>query len=167
MSSKKGAGALTASAVTLKLVIAAGQASASPPIGPALGQRGIKAMDFCKQFNELSSKSYQPGTPLRCRIMINQADRSFQFIIKPPLTSHLLKHAVLGSAVGTTSAQDTLLCSTGLYIAEICPQQLYEIAKIKHTDPALKTLPLHSVYKMVVASARANGFKIVRPALSP
>ena len=156
MSSKKGAAtALGSSAeVVLKLVIAAGQASPSPPIGPALGQRGVKAIDFCKQFNEATTKLFLPGTPLRVQIKVTPADRTFKFSVKPPLTTHLLKRAI-GNSVDK--------CMTGELIAEVSPQQLFEIAKIKQTDPSLQDLPLESVFKMVVASAKHAGFKVVRP----
>ena len=181
MSSKKGAasGTTALTQVLLKMVIASGQATPSPPIGPALGQRGIKAIDFCKQFNESTTKLYHPGTLLRVQIKINPIDRTFKFDIKPPITSHLLKRAVSftpthlpapstsSSTPAATSPAATLeKCSTKEWVAEISPQQLFEIAKIKHTDPCLKDLSLQSVFNMVVAAAKHGGFKIIRPSLS-
>jgi large subunit ribosomal protein L11 len=157
MPPKKGSGAGTATEVLLKLVILAGQAAPSPSIGPALGQQGIKAGDFCKQFNDATSKLYQLGTPLRAQIHISPANRTFKFAVKPPLTSYLLKRAT-GNMVEK--------CATHEFVGEISPQQLYEIAKVKHTDPSLMDLPLEAVFKMVTAAAKHAGFKVVRPTLS-
>lgn len=134
----------------IKLCVGAGQATASPPIGPALGQKGVKAIDFCKQFNE-TTKNYVPGTPLLTHITINP-DRTFCFEIRSPQTSFLLK-----KVAGVTS------CSTKEIVGQISPQQLYEIAKLKILDPILAPMGLENVYKMLVASARHIGLEIVRP----
>ncbi len=136
----------------LKLIIPAGGATPSPPIGPALGQRGIKAIDFCKQFNEISTKSpttpYQTGTPLQCRILC-KADRSFTFIVKPPASSWMLKRAA-----GCQKA------SSEREVARLPVQIVFEVAKIKAKDPQLTGIPLRRIFEMVVASAKSYGMSI-------
>jgi large subunit ribosomal protein L11 len=70
---------------TVKLLVGAGKAAPVPPVGPALGQKGVKAMDFCKQFNAKTS-NYIPGTPISVKITAN-IDKSFHFTTKSPPTS--------------------------------------------------------------------------------
>lgn len=131
----------------LKLVIPAGKATAGPPIGPALGQKGIKAMDFCRQFND-ASKSYQPETPLRCQIEC-RPDRTFSFMIRPPATGWLLKRAA-----GIPKA------SSERRVAEISAKYLWEIAKLKQEDPLMSRLPLRSIFSMILATARKTGYNV-------
>ena len=137
----------------LKLIIPAGGATPSPPIGPALGQRGIKAIDFCKQFNDASTKSpttaYQPGTPVQCRILC-RADRSFSFDVKPPTTAWLLKRAA-----GIEKA------SSEREVARVPVQVVYEVAKIKAKDPQLAGIPVKRIFEMIVASAKSYGMSII------
>ena len=78
--------------VIVKLIVGAGQAAPSPPVGPALGSKGIKAIDFCKEFNARTA-SYQPGTPIPVLITI-KPDRTFQFEMKSPPTGFLLLKAL-------------------------------------------------------------------------
>jgi large subunit ribosomal protein L11 len=134
----------------LKLFITTGQASPSPPIGPALGQKGVKAMDFCRQFNERSVKQFAPGMPLRCHITVNP-DRSFSFVIRPPTTSFLIKRA---------AGIDRL--SSKYKVAEMSVKVLYEIAKQKHEgDPMLRQLPLQSVFKCILGTAKTCGIVVI------
>lgn len=142
------AGALS-SVSYLKLIIPCGGATPSPPVGPALGQRGIKAIDFCRQFNDLSSKLYAPQTPLRCRVRVNSSDRSFSIAVRPPTTSWLLKRAA-----GIEKAD------SGREVARLPVQFVYEIAKIKGQDPLLQHVPLKRVFEMVVASAKSFGISL-------
>ncbi|KAJ2795846.1 mitochondrial 54S ribosomal protein YmL19, partial [Coemansia furcata] len=86
--SKKGGPAV---ASILKLIVPAGKATPSPPVGPALGQRGVKSMDFCKQFND-RTKDLILDTPTPVAISI-KPDRTFTFAVKSPPTSWLLKRA--------------------------------------------------------------------------
>lgn len=133
----------------LKLFINTGQASPSPPVGPALGQKGIKAMDFCKQFNEQSTRQYLPGIPLRCHITC-MPDRTFTFQIRPPTTTFLLKRA---AGIEKASSMHT--------VAEMSVKYVYELAKMKRQeDVELKRVPLKRVFYMMMASARTCGFKI-------
>lgn len=146
MSSKGPAATGTA---VLKLIIPAGKATAGPPIGPALGQKGVKAMDFCKQFNE-ASKAYTTDVPLRCRILV-RPDRTFTFQVRPPATGWLLKRA---SGAAKASSEP------GARVAEMSAKYVWEIARVKREDPLLARLPLRSVFSMVLATARKTGFHI-------
>ncbi|KAM0682131.1 mitochondrial 54S ribosomal protein YmL19 [Mitosporidium daphniae] len=137
----------------VKLVLNAGGASAAPPVGPALGQRGVKAIEFAKQFNE-QSKKYTPGIPLQTIIAV-KADKSFSFTIRPPTTSYLLKKASGLFAMNVVG-------STSLLVGQISPQQLYEISKVKATDPSFAGLPLEHVFSMVTSCARAMGLEVVK-----
>lgn len=131
----------------LKLIIPAGKASAGPPIGPALGQKGVKAMDFCKQFNE-ASKPYLPETPLRCQILV-KPDRTFSFVVRPPAVGWMLKRAT-----GVEKA------SSEKKVCEVSAKVLYEIAKVKQEDPLMARLPLRSIFSMVLATAKKTGFHV-------
>lgn len=105
-------------------------------------------MDFCRQFNE-QSKAFQPGVPLRCRVLVNP-DRTFSFTIHPPATSWLLKRAAgIEKASSSTTA------------AHIDRRYIYEIAKVKAEDPKLSGRPLQFIFRMILAQARAIGFKVL------
>lgn len=148
-SGKKGAASVGASAVSyLKLTIPSGGATPTPPIGPALGQRGIKAIDFCRQFNDTSSKLYTPQTPLRCSVRVNP-DRTFAITVRPPASSWLLKRAA-----GIDKAD------SGREVARLPVQYVYEIAKIKAQDPILQHVPLKRIFEMIAASAKSYGISL-------
>lgn len=148
-SAKKSAAASTANAVSyLKLTIPSGGATPTPPIGPALGQRGIKAIDFCRQFNDISSKLYNPQTPLRCSVRVNP-DRTFAINVRPPASAWLLK-----KAAGIEKAD------SGREVAKLPVQYVYEIAKIKAKDPLLQHVPLKRIFEMIVASAKSFGISL-------
>ncbi|KAI8871326.1 ribosomal protein L11 [Ramicandelaber brevisporus] len=140
-----------ATAAMIRLVIPAGKATPSPPIGPALGQRGVKAIDFCKQFNEVT-KVYQPETPMRVRIDVNP-DKTFKFAVRTPTTTHfLLKAAGIEKGSG----------STGHEVAgKISLKHIYEIAKIKQHDENLRHLPLRSICRMLIATSNTMGVLVV------
>jgi large subunit ribosomal protein L11 len=129
----------------LKLAIPSGGASPSPPIGPALGQRGIKAIDFCRAFNDASTKLYPPGTPVQCTVQC-RPDRTFEFHVRPPATSWLVKRAA-GIAKASSSHE----------VARVPVQIAYEIARIKAEDPVMKHIPLRRIFDMVVGSAKTFG----------
>lgn len=131
----------------LKLTIPAGKATAGPPIGPALGQKGVKAMDFCKQFNE-ASRPYLPDTPLRCQITI-KPDRTFAFVVRPPATGWMLKRA---TGVDKASSEKR--------VAEVSAKVIYEIARVKKEDPMMARLPLKSIFSMILSTARKSGFHV-------
>ncbi|QSL65629.1 hypothetical protein MERGE_002942 [Pneumocystis wakefieldiae] len=130
----------------LKLIIPSGGATPQPPVGPALGARGVKSMDFCKQFNERTGHLI-PGIPIPTAISI-QPDRSFTFEIKTPPTSWLLFRAANvdkgSSAPGKT------------WIGTVSLKHIYEIAKIKHTDGNLQRIPLESICKSALKALACN-----------
>lgn len=132
----------------LKLTIPAGGAAPSPPVGPALGQRGVKAIDFCRQFNDQSTRQFIAQTPLRCGILV-RPDRTFTFNIRPPTTTWLLKRV---SGVKMASSQRE--------VARLPVQCVYEIARIKAQDPLLQHIPLRRIFEMIVASAKTCGFTL-------
>jgi large subunit ribosomal protein L11 len=134
----------------LKLFIPAGGATPAPPIGPALGQKGIKAMEFCRQFNE-ASKDYLPGIPLRTRVYC-KADRTFTFEVGPPTTIWLLKKAANIEKASSEKRVASLDC-----------RYAYEIALVKSKDPSFLHLPLQFVYRSVLATARTCGINVFVP----
>ena len=132
----------------IKLQIPAGQASPSPPVGPALGQYGLNIMEFCKAFNEKTKG--QEGTIIPVVITI-YADRTYTFITKTPLTSVLLKQAAQ-IAKGSGEPNRTK-------VGEITREQINEIARIKMPD--LNANNLEAAIKMVEGTARSMGIEIV------
>lgn len=129
----------------------AGLAAPTPPIGPALGQRGVKAIDFCRQFND-QTKDIVSGTPMRCTINV-RPDRTFAFQVRPPFTSHFLKRA---AGVEKGSAR----CGHDL-VGQVTLKHVYEIAKLKATDPQLQGVSLENVCRMVVGTAKSCGIAVV------
>jgi len=131
----------------VKLQIPAGKASPAPPVGPALGQHGVNIMEFCKAFND-ATKGKEGTVPV---VLTIYEDRSFDFIIKTPPTSELIKKAaniVKGSSVPNREK-----------VGKITRKQLEEIAKIKMPD--LNTDDLEKAMKIVEGSARSMGVEIV------
>lgn len=139
----------------VKLIVSAGQATPSPPVGPALGSKGIKAIDFCKEFNARSA-SYQPGIPIPVLITI-KPDRSFTFEMKSPPTGFLLLRA-LGLEKG--HSQPNISSPAGT-IGQLSLKHIYEIAMIKKTDGRHKSLELEGITKSVIGVARSMGIKVV------
>ena len=133
---------------SIKLQIAAGQATPSPPVGPALGQYGLNIMDFCKAFNEKTKG--QEGTIIPAVITV-YTDRTYTFITKTPLTSVLLKQAAK-IAKGSGEPNRTK-------VGEITQEQISKIAQIKMAD--LNATTLEAAIKMIEGTARSMGLKIV------
>ena len=133
----------------LKLQVPAGAANPSPPIGPALGQRGINIMEFCKAFNA-ATQEMEKGSPIPVVITYYQ-DKSFTFVMKtPPVTYFLKKAANLKSgskAPGKTSA------------GKISRDKVREIAEAKMKD--LNAADIEGAMAMVEGSARAMGLEVV------
>jgi large subunit ribosomal protein L11 len=132
---------------SIKLQIPAGQASPSPPVGPALGQHGLNIMEFCKAFNEKTKG--QEGTIIPVVITV-YVDRTYTFITKTPLTSVLLKQAAQ-IAKGSGEPNRTK-------VGEVTREQINEIARIKMPD--LNANDLEGAVKMVEGTARSMGIKI-------
>ena len=133
----------------IKLQVPAGAANPSPPIGPALGQRGVNIMEFCKQFNA-STQDVEKGMPLPTVITVF-ADRSFSFITKTPPASFLLK-----KAAGLKSGSKEPGKISG---GTIKRSQLAEIATAKMKD--LNANDLDAATKIIAGSARAMGLEVV------
>jgi len=133
----------------IKLEIPAGQANPSPPVGPALGQRGLNIMEFCKAFNAATQKM-DPGTPTPV-VITAYADRSFTFVTKTPPTSYFLKKAAgIDKGSGTPSREVK---------GKVTKAQLREIAEKKMKD--LNANDLDAAARMVAGSARSMGLEIV------
>ncbi|MGN6123022.1 MAG: 50S ribosomal protein L11 [Sphingomonas oligoaromativorans] len=133
----------------IKLQVAAGAANPSPPIGPALGQRGVNIMEFCKAFNA-ATNDLEKGMPIPTIITV-YADRSFSFITKTPPASFLIK-----KAVGLKSGSK----NPGKEVAgKIKRSQLAEIAQVKMKD--LNAADIEAATKTIEGSARAMGLEVV------
>ena len=131
----------------VKLQIPAGQANPSPPVGPALGQRGVNIMEFCKSFNAATQAQQGMITPV---IITVYADRSFTFITKTPPASVLLKKAA-GIEKGSADPGK-------LKVGKVTRAQIREIAEIKIRDLTAKDLA--AAEKTVEGTARALGLEI-------
>ncbi len=132
---------------TLKLQVPPGNANPSPPVGPALGQRGINIMEFCKAFNA-QTQSMEPGLPTPVVITV-YGDRSFTFITKTPPAAILIK-----KAVGITSGSPT---PNTKKVGKITREQLEEIAKTKWPD--LNAADMDAAVRTIAGSARAMGIE--------
>lgn len=136
----------------IKLQVAAGQANPSPPVGPALGQRGVNIMEFCKNFNARTQNldRVKPGTRLPVVITV-YSDRSFTFEIKTVPATALLKEAAgitKGSPVPNTNK-----------VGKVTRAQLEEIAKYK--TPDLTAASLDAAVRTLAGSARSIGIEVV------
>ncbi len=132
----------------IKLQVKAGEANPSPPIGPALGQRGVNIMEFCKAFNA-KTQEVEKGLPLPVVITV-YSDRSFTFITKTPPASVLIKKAV-GLKSGSSNPNTKK-------VGTITREQLEEIAKIKMED--LNAADLDAAVKTIAGSARSIGLNV-------
>ena len=132
----------------IKLQIPAGKANPSPPIGPALGQQGVNIMGFCKEFNAATQK-IEPGMPIPVVITV-YTDKSFNFVMKTPPASYLIK-----KAVGIKSGSKT---PNTVKVGKISRAQLEEIAKVKMAD--LNAADMDAAVRIVAGSARAMGVDV-------
>jgi large subunit ribosomal protein L11 len=132
----------------VKLQVPAGKANPSPPIGPALGQRGLNIMEFCKAFNA-QTQGVEPGLPLPV-VITAFADKSFTFIIKTPPATVLIKKAIKldkGSAKPHTDK-----------VGKITRAQLEEIAKTKLKD--MNAANVDAAVRTLAGSARSMGITV-------
>ena len=132
----------------IKLQIPAGKANPSPPVGPALGQRGLNIMDFCKAFNA-ATQSVEPGLPVPV-VITAYSDKSFTFIMKTPPASILIKKAAKvtkGSGVPHTNK-----------VGKITRAQAEEIAKTKMPD--LTAADMDAAVRTIAGSARSMGIDV-------
>jgi large subunit ribosomal protein L11 len=132
----------------LKLQVPAGAANPSPPIGPALGQRGINIMEFCKAFNA-QSQEMEKGSPIPVEITYYQ-DKSFTFKMKTPPVSHFLKKAANVQKGSMTPGRGN--------VASVTKTQVRDIATKKMKD--LNATSLEGAMKMVEGSARSMGLEV-------
>jgi large subunit ribosomal protein L11 len=134
----------------IKLQIPAGKANPSPPVGPALGQRGLNIMAFVKEFNA-ATQQMEPGTPTPV-VITAFSDRTFTFITKtPPNTYYLLKAAKIEK--GSTTP------GKGGSVGRVTRTQLREIAKVKMKD--MNCTDVESAVRMLAGSARSMGMTVV------
>ena len=131
----------------VKLQIKGGQANPAPPVGPALGQRGINIMEFCKAFNE-KTKAFM-GKPVPVVITVYK-DKKFDFIIKSPPASHFIKEAAKLKGGSQEPGRQI--------VASISKKQAEEIAKAKMND--LNAHDLDQAVKIIKGSARSMGIEV-------
>jgi large subunit ribosomal protein L11 len=133
---------------TLKLQIPAGKANPSPPVGPALGQRGINIMEFCKSFNA-KTQDLEDGAPCPTIITYYQ-DKSFSMEIKTPPASFLLKKAAKLKSGAKTPSREV--------VGHVTAAQIREIAEIKMKD--LSANDLDGAVQIILGSARSMGIEV-------
>ena len=133
----------------IKLQVPAGAANPSPPIGPALGQRGVNIMEFCKAFNA-STSELEKGMPIPTVITVF-ADRSFSFVTKTPPASYLIKKAAKLDKGSKEPGKSV--------IGTISKSKLSEIAQTKMKD--LKANDIESATRIIEGSARSMGLEVV------
>jgi large subunit ribosomal protein L11 len=132
----------------VKLQVPAGKANPSPPIGPALGQRGLNIMEFCKAFNA-QTQGVEPGLPLPV-VITAFADKSFTFIIKSPPSSILIKKAAKIDKGSPKPHSDK--------VGKVTRAQLEEIAKVKMKD--LTAADMDAAVRTIAGSARSMGVTV-------
>ena len=132
----------------INLQVPAGVANPSPPIGPALGQRGVNIMEFCKAFNA-QTQDMEKSTPIPTKITV-YADRSFTFTIKTPPASYLIMKAVKLKKASKEPGRDI--------ITSISRTQLQEIAEFKMTD--LNANDIDAAINIIAGTARSMGIEL-------
>ncbi len=133
----------------IKLQVPAAKANPSPPIGPALGQRGLNIMEFCKAFNA-DTQGMEPGMPIPVVITI-YADRSFSFIRKTPPASYFIKKAAKLEKAANEPGRET--------VASVSMAQIREIAEQKMAD--LNANDIDAACRILSGSARSMGVEVV------
>src|SRR5262245_57149568 len=132
----------------VKLQVPAGQANPSPPIGPALGQRGLNIMEFCKGFNA-KTQNEEKGMPIPVTITV-YSDKSFTFDMKTPPASYFLKKAAKLEGGSKTPGRDP--------IGSVTMAQVREIAKAKMKD--LNANDIDAAAQLIMGSARSMGIEV-------
>jgi len=133
---------------TMKLQVPAGQANPSPPVGPALGQRGINIMEFCKAFNA-KTEDLEPGAPCPTIITYYQ-DKSFAIEVKTPPASFFLKKAANLQSGANSPSRET--------VGTVSVDQIREIAEAKMVD--LNANDIDGAMKIILGSARSMGIEV-------
>ena len=132
----------------IKLEISAGQANPSPPVGPALGQKGLNIMEFCKAFNA-ATQSMEAGTPTPVMITA-YSDRSFSFVTKTPPASFFLRKAAQVPKGSSTPNRDK--------VGRVSKEQVREIAEAKMVD--LNANDIEAAMLIIMGSARSMGIEV-------
>ena len=133
----------------IKLQVPAGKANPSPPIGPALGQRGLNIMEFCKAFNA-KTQDMEPGMPIPVVITV-YGDRTFSFVTKTPPNSYfLMKEAGIKKGTQTAGTNN---------VGKITMDQIRKIAAVKLVD--MNANDVEAAARMLVGSARSMGLEVV------
>lgn len=133
---------------TMKLQVPAGKANPSPPVGPALGQRGLNIMEFCKAFNA-KTQEMEAGAP--CPTIITYyVDKSFTMDIKTPPASYMLKKAAKVKSGATTPSREV--------VGSVTVKQVKEIAEAKMKD--LNAVDIEGAVKIIMGSARSMGIEV-------
>jgi large subunit ribosomal protein L11 len=135
----------------IKLTVPAGKSNPAPPIGPALGQKGVNIMEFCKAFNAATS-SIEPGTPLPVVITV-YADKSFDFVTKTPPASFFLKKFAKIAKGSSATKKDAVVGTVTMSDCE-------EIAKIKMQD--LNANDIAAGAKIIAGTAESMGIKVIK-----
>ena len=133
----------------IKLQVPAGKATPTPPIGPALGQRGLNIMEFCKAFNA-KTQEFEPGMPVPV-VITAYSDRSFTFVMKTPPNTYFLKRAAGLSKGSQTPGKNTA--------GKVTMAQIREIAQKKMVD--LNANDIEAASQMIIGSARSMGLQVV------
>jgi large subunit ribosomal protein L11 len=134
----------------IKLQIPAGKANPSPPVGPALGQRGLNIMQFVKEFNALT-QIMEPGMPVPV-VITAFGDRTFSFVMKTPPNTYFVK-----KAAGITKGSPTV--GKGAPVGQVTTSQLREIAEIKMKD--MNAASVEAAVSMLAGSAKSMGITVV------
>lgn len=135
----------------IKLTIPAGKANPAPPVGPALGQKGVNIMEFCKQFNA-ATPELDPGTPVPVVITVFK-DKSFEFLTKtPPASFYLKKFAKIKKGSSTTKKEG--------FVGSVTKADCAEIAKIKMKD--LNANDEEAAIKIIMGSAESMGIEVTK-----
>ena len=132
----------------IKLTVPAGAANPSPPIGPALGQRGLNIMEFCKAFNA-ATQNFDQGTPIPT-VITAYADRTFTFVTKTPPASWFIMKAAKLQKGGSTPSRDI--------VGKVSMAQVREIAEAKMPD--LNANDIDAAAKIVAGTARSMGVEV-------
>ena len=135
----------------IRLVVNAGSAKPAPPVGPALGQAGLNIMNFCKEFNAKTA-DYNTDVPFRVALTAYK-DKSFEWSLSSPPTSYFIKKAA-GLPKGSPRPGHQSASS-------ISVQHVYEIARLKKTDPNMEHVSLESIVGSVMGTARSMGVPVV------
>ncbi|KAJ6851916.1 54S ribosomal protein L19, mitochondrial-like [Iris pallida] len=137
---------------TIKLTVPAGAARPAPPVGPALGQYRLNLMAFCKDFNARTQK-YKPDTPMAVTITAFK-DNTFEFVVKSPSVTWYLKRA---AGIESGSGRPGHVVASSITLTHV-----YEIAKMKQSDPNCQYMSLEAICKSIIGTANTMGIQVVK-----